>query len=121
MKVQKRARKALTLFLQAWKRMDHQEIYDQCQLTWTKGKTVEDIKRLFPKKLDGYRVRSYEAVTEVVYDFVVVLTMEGIDRVCRFRLLSEKGAFIPHVDGEFGVNPNSIRDINRINTMGRGD
>lgn len=107
----KKAKQGLKDFLTGWKQLDHQKMYDACQYTWSKGKTVEHLKTLFPIALDSYETKKLTEVTKVVYDAIVKITHEETERVVRIRLICEEGAYIPSVDGDFGVNPNSIRPV----------
>lgn len=86
-------------------------MYDNCNFTWSRNKTVETVKAMFPEKIEAYRVKSWQKVTPMNFDAIVVITMRGNEATIRVRLLCEEGAYMPSEKGTFGINPSSIRKI----------
>lgn len=103
-----KAKRNIKDFLSGWKELDYQKMYDASQLTWARDRSPENLKALFPFALESGRVLTLKQVSEVTFDFYVMLSIGEESQKVRIRTISEKGAYMPDKDGDFGVNPMSI-------------
>lgn len=104
------AMKIVRKFLMAWKRLDHEAMYECCTPTWKSKHTFEQLKEMYPESLSGYSVKLGKKITEVVYDVECVLKAKDGELKRKIRVICEKGPFLPSLKGDFRVNPVSWRD-----------
>ena len=107
----KDAVKAASRFLKAYKAGDHYAMYEACTPTWQLTHKVEKLKEIFNLPLASYQTGSAFKVTEVVYDVNITLGAADGNIKAIIRVICEKEAFKPSINGEFKVNPVSIRKL----------
>lgn len=103
------AKKTLELFLEAWKMMDFQKMYDLCQTTWKAEHTKNDLKKLLPKKIKSYSILKENVEMSGVV-FVIPFKVKVLSKETKLtaRILREIGPYKPSQKGSWGINPISL-------------
>ena len=106
-----KAKECVTKFMQAWKKGSYEGMYLNCQQTWCSRHPWEDLKIIFPYKISQYRVTDVVMQSPVMYDFMLRIVYQGKKETYVLRALCETEPFKPDVEGEFGVNPISVKPL----------
>ena len=111
-------------FCQAWVKLDWEAMQNYVQLTWKEGK--EDLIQELKDKLEGRPLLSFTIVTDetraiqgpmlpegtmvdVVIDGVVQSPRKTERAKMLLRVSCEVSPYQPAVNGQWGVNPSSVR------------
>jgi len=107
---------ALLRFLYSWYREDWSAAVLYTQKTWRAGesKPAKVLKwQLKDLKLKDLESISKSEISPVVVDMRVVVLVETLGSLRKMkivvRVIKEKGPYLPSLDGDWGINPLSIR------------
>ena len=110
-----------TQFMDAWKRKNWRKLLKYCQVTWVE----EGHPNLTPLKWViswygsrvvpiSYEVIDYELKDDTTIDAVINVTFKTGIKQIKARIICEKGAYEPSIDGTWGVNPISCLRKNNV-------
>lgn len=105
----------LNKFFRAWQDENLLEMFKHCQLTWADEKDAEPLRVLLNRKPLKWRVQKTKRVGPACQDLMVNVTYQTdhgkVKTKNRVRLICERAPYSPGLDGTWGVNPVSIREI----------
>ncbi len=111
----KAAEKVLNNFLKAWQDKRPAEMVKYCPKTWAETHRDQDaikyLESLICRAIDNYRIQPHNKIIgESCIDLHVSMRIaNGVAKVYRFRLICETAPYTPSLDGDWGVNPISMR------------
>ncbi len=98
-------------FLDAWINCNSVVMRDYCQATWieTHDKSLEYIEQLVDRIIiDEWKISHHTVIGGACIDIYAKILNSFTWNTYRFRLICEKSAYTPSINGRWGVNPISI-------------
>lgn len=108
-KTSKEALKVARQFLAAYKKGDYEKMYQCCTHTWKNNNDIEKLKQVLPYSPVGYKTFSAKQISSVVFDILIELQAKDGSIKALLRTICETGPYKPNIEGDYGVNPISIR------------
>lgn len=103
-----KVKKELKSFLENWKLMNHEKMYELSQETWKGNYEKKTLKRMFPKRIKTYSLGAIKKIGEAHVSVKVIVGIGGVKKHLIIHLVCETAPFRPNIKGKWGVNPSSV-------------